>query len=95
VVRLPRIENFSLTDEKLNAGTYAGILKGQDLETIEKTGWNAGAGFAVRDLPTAVAGAGHQQALRVPLPWPSPAPHAPLYIWLRGETEGRSTRARY
>jgi hypothetical protein len=95
VVRLPRIESFTLTDEKLSDGTYAGILKGQDLETIEKTGWNAGAGFAIRDLPTPMAGKDHQQALRVPLSWPSPAPHAPLYIWLRGEAEGRSTRARY
>src|ERR1035438_10054518 len=32
------------------------------------------------------------QTLRIAMPWPSPTPKAPLFVWLRGETEGRATR---
>ena len=31
------------------------------------------------------------QTLRLVLPWPAPGPHAPLYVWLRGEQTGRKT----
>jgi len=34
---------------------------------------------------------GARQTLRVVMPWPSPSPKAPLYLWLRGETAGRAT----
>jgi hypothetical protein len=95
LVRLPRIKSFVLTDEKLASGVYAAVLKGEDLDTLEKTGWNSQAGLAVKDLPKPVAGEGHEQTLRVALPWPSPTPHAPLYVWLRGENAGRATQARY
>jgi hypothetical protein len=95
LVRLPRIKSFVLTDEKLAPEVYAAVLKGEDLETIEKTGWNSQSGLAVKDLPKPVAGEGHEQTLRVALPWPSPTPHAPLYVWLRGEDAGRATQARY
>jgi hypothetical protein len=93
VIRLPRIESFVLTNEKVGSSAYAGILTGQDLETIEKTGWAPDAGVATRDLPRPVAGQGQKQSLKVVLPWPAPIPHSPLYIWLRGETQGRATKA--
>jgi hypothetical protein len=35
------------------------------------------------------------QSLRVVLPWPAPGPHAPLYVWLRGEPQGRKTSVTY
>jgi hypothetical protein len=95
LVRLPRIKSFVLTDEKLAPEVYAAVLKGEGLDTIEKTGWNPEAGLAVTDLPKPAPGEGHEQTLRVALPWPSPTPHAPLYIWLRGENAGRATQARY
>ncbi len=94
VVRLPRIESFTLTEEKLGDGAYAGLLRGQDLETIEKTGWSSASGLAVPALP-APTGEGARQILKIALPWPSPAPRSPLYVWLRQETEGRATTARY
>lgn len=94
IVRLPRIESFQLTDEKANGG-YVGIVKGQDLELIAKTGWDATDGVPVSALPAPVPGETLRQSLRVVLPWPSPAPHSPLYIWLRGETEGRPTTVQY
>ncbi len=95
VVRLPRIESFTLTEEKLGDSGYAGVLKGENLETIEKTGWDAQTGLPVSDLPKPVLGEGQKQMLRIPVPWPAPSPHAPLYIWLQGETQGRQTGAKY
>jgi hypothetical protein len=90
VVRLPRIEQFRLTDEKLGDAIYAGIIEGRDLETIAKTGWNDEIGVGVESLPTATADS-HRQTLKIAVPWPSPSPHAPLFIWLRGEAQGRPT----
>lgn len=94
VIRLPRIVSFELTDESAGDAAYAAVLKGQTLETIAQVGWNASEGVPVENLPAPIAGEGPSQALRVVLPWPSPSPHAPLYIWLRGEQEGRLTKAR-
>jgi hypothetical protein len=91
VVRLPRIERMALTAEKAPEGFF-GALEGFDLETIEKTGWNAQMGIAAPELPRPVAGGGARQTLRITVPWPSPTPKAPLYVWLRGESEGRATR---
>ena len=91
VVRFPRIENFSLSDEKSGDG-FAGTLRGFDLETIEKTGWDAHTAIAVADLPRPLAGEGPKQVLRIAMPWPSPSPKAPLFIFLRGETDGRATK---
>jgi hypothetical protein len=95
VVRLPRIEAFEVTDEKAGDGRYFAVLTGQDLELIERTGWDQEHGLSVDGLPKPVAGAGQKQSLRIVMPWPSPAPRSPLFVWLRGESEGRVTKARY
>jgi hypothetical protein len=89
VVRLPRIESFAMTDEKSPDGYY-GVLKGSDLDTIAKTGWDGSAGLAAPELPR--PGEGGKQTLRISMPWPSPSPKAPLYVWLRGETDARATK---
>jgi hypothetical protein len=91
VVRLPHIDSFAMTDEKSADGFY-GVLKGYDLDTIERTGWDNHAGVAAPELPRPAAGEGSKQTLRIAMPWPSPTPKAPLYVWLRGETEGRATK---
>ena len=95
VIRLPRIDNFSLTDEKLGGSLYAGILTGEDLQTIAKTGWDAKSPQPVQAIPTPVPGQPREQTLKIALPWPPPSPHAPLYIWLSGETEARATSIKY
>jgi hypothetical protein len=95
VVRLPRIEQFRLSDEKLGDSIYAGMIEGQDLETIAMTGWDDRAGLRVDGLPMASPGDPHRQTLKIALPWPAPAPHAPLFIWLRGEDQGRPTGVKY
>jgi hypothetical protein len=94
VVRLPRIDEFTLTDERLPDGSYAGQLRGEGLETIERAGWDAASGLAVIGLPRPVAAQGPKQVLRIAMPWPAPSPRARLFIWMRGETAGRATRLR-
>jgi hypothetical protein len=91
VVRLPVLDQFTLSNQPIDANIYAGTLRGRDLDAIEKTGWDAGAGQPVAGIPTPVEGEPGEEVLRVAMPWPAPAPHAPLYVWLHGETAGRRT----
>jgi hypothetical protein len=95
VVRLPRIDKFTVTDEKVADGQFAGLLEGEHLETIGKVGWDATHGLSVDSLPAPVAGDALRQTLRVVVAWPSPSPQAPLYVWLQGEDAGRRTETRY
>jgi hypothetical protein len=96
LIRLPRIDKFALTEEKLSSTLYAGNLTGVDLQIIEKTGWEAKTGFPVQGIPTPVPGNNPQeQTLKVELPWPPPSPHAPIYVWLRGEITGRLTDVKF
>ncbi len=90
-VALPLIAGFALTDEAAGDG-FKGTLTGKGLEAIGRTGWTADGGRDVAALPMPE---GEGQKLEIVMPWPAPAPHAPLRIWLRGETEARLTTARY
>lgn len=89
VVRLPRIESVMLTNEKAEGG-FAAVLTGWDLAAIEKTGWDAANGVPVSAAPRSVAGEGDKETLRIAVPWPSPTPMEPLFIWLRGDKDGRA-----
>ena len=91
VIRVPRLDRFTLTSEKSGEASYVGTVEGHDLDVIEKVGWDPDNGLPVDAIPTPVPGEHPSQSLRVVLPWPAPAPHAPLYIWLRGESTGRKT----
>ncbi len=96
LIRLPRIEKFALTEDKLGANLFSGILTGYDLQLIEKTGWDPKTGFAVQGIPTPVPdGPPQEQTLKIELPWPPPSPHAPIYVWLRDEATGRLTNVKY
>jgi len=95
IVRVPRFDQFTLTNEQIGPAAFAGILKGRDLDVIERTGWDDHNGVRVESVPTPVPGDPVKQTLRVALPWPAPVPHAPLFVWLRGENEGRRTSAVY
>jgi hypothetical protein len=94
-VRLPRIESFTLSADALDGNLYAGTLRGESLELIERAGWTPDSGWPVRGTATPVAGSAGSQTLQIALPWPSPSPHAPLFIWLRDEHDARKTNARY
>jgi len=65
------------------------------LQLISKAGWTADAGEPIQGIPTPVPANPRQQTLKIAVPWPPPSPKAPLYIWLRGETDARRTDARY
>lgn len=95
ILRVPRIEQFSLTDQKLADGNYTGTLKGEDLDTIEQTGWDPQHGFPVQSIPEAAPDSPQKELLKIEVPWPAPAPHAPVFVWLRGEPAGRPTGVKY
>lgn len=95
VIRLPKVEQLSLTNERSGPSNYAGVLKGSNLDIIERVGWDAQNGVPVDSIPTPVPGEAGKETLRIALPWPSPQPHAPLYVWLRDEKQGRATPVTY
>lgn len=95
VVRLPKVEQLSLSNQKSGEANYLGVLKGSDLDIVEKVGWDAQNGVPVDSIPTPVPGEAGKQTLRIALPWPAPQPHAPLYVWLRDEPQGRQTSVTY
>lgn len=95
VIRIPRLDKFTLTSQKIGDSSYAGILEGRDLDVIDKAGWDAAHGVPVESIPTPLPGDPAHQSLQVMLPWPAPSPHAPLYVWLRGEAAGRKTAVAY
>jgi hypothetical protein len=95
IVRLPRIDRFSISDETAGDGLYIGTLVGEGLELIDRTGWTATVGSGVLGIATPVPDAPGQQTLRIAVPWPSPSPHAPLYVWLVGEHNARLTTVKY
>ena len=95
IIRLPQIDDFRLDDVTLSGnqaapGAHVGVLTGRNLEMIEKVGWDQTNGSEVPGLPSPIPGQGQKQSLHVNLPDP-PAPHAALYLWLRGEKIGRAT----
>jgi len=95
IALLPKLEKFTVSDEKLSDTQYAGVLEGEHLESISKVGWDAEHGLAVDSLPVPLAGDSQRQTLRIPILWPSPSPRAPLYVWLQGDDKGRRTDSRY
>jgi hypothetical protein len=80
-IRFPRVEKFELTDQDAGDGSYFGLLTGRDLELIERVGWTGAEGLPVTELPS-TAGASLQ------------TPRAPLFFWLRGDSQGRATTIR-
>jgi hypothetical protein len=90
IIRLPRIDEFKLSDEQAAPATHVGMLSGRNLEMIEKVGWDQLNGSEVPGLPAPIPGQGQKQLLRVNLPDP-PSARAAIYIWLRGEKTGRIT----
>ncbi len=95
IIRLPVIDKFTTSEDKLGDALYAGALMGKDLQLIEKTGWRDGDGHNVRGIPTPVPGVPREQTLGIAVPWPPPSPKAPLYVWLRGEKKARKTNAHF
>jgi len=95
VVRIPRLDKFTLTSEKVGDSSYVGILEGRDLDVIDKVGWDPQNGIPVGAIAAPIPEDPTRQTLRVVMSWPAPGPHAPIYVWLRGEQTGRKTGVTY
>jgi hypothetical protein len=90
IVRMPSVDSFKAGIKSPADPMTNYTLTGRNLEMIEKLGWDQGNGVDSTDLPAALPGQGQEQSLVVKLPDP-PAPHAMLFVWLRGDTSGRPT----
>ena len=90
ILRFPQVDSFTLADPALRNGNRLYQLSGQNLEMIAKVGWSDSDGVAVPGMPTPLPGPGLKQMLQLNLPDP-PTPGAAVYIWLRGDKQGRAT----
>ena len=90
ILRVPQIDSFTLSDNTSQKGPRTYQLTGQNLEMIEKSGWDENNGTELISLPEPLPGPGLKQSVQVVLPDPL-NPHAVLYVWLRGDQQGRTT----
>ena len=90
MVLLPQVEAVNLVDSTFASGTHQYQLTGQNLEMIEKLGWDKNTGLPVSGLPAPLPGQGLKQSIQVVLPDP-PTPESSLYVWLRSDKQGRET----
>ncbi len=90
ILRVPQIESFSLADAPPQNGARQYQLTGQNLELIEKLGWDELGGQEVSGLPVPMRGPGLKQSIQMQLPDP-PSPDAVVYVWLRGDKQARKT----
>jgi hypothetical protein len=93
VVHIPKIDSMQVAVDT-DGGPFEATLSGQDLETIDRAGWDPEHGTSVAELPAPITGEGQKQELLITLPEGPPSPDAPLYVWLRGESVGRASLAR-
>jgi hypothetical protein len=90
IIRMPRIDAFTVVDTASSGATREYQLTGQNLEMIEKLGWDKSSGVNVSGLPTPLPGPGLKQSIQVSFP-ESPAHDSSLYIWLRRDQEARES----
>jgi hypothetical protein len=90
ILRSPQVESFTVSQDQPQNGTRQYQITGQNLEMIEKLGWDETTAVPVSNLPAAVPGPGFKQSLSIRLPDP-PQPDATLDVWLRGDHQGRAT----
>lgn len=89
VVRIPRLDQFTLTSEATGPSSYAGILKGSDLDLVERAGWDEQHGLPVDAIPTPVPGEPAKQTLRISLPLARTSP-ACAFVCMASGRIGRS-----
>jgi hypothetical protein len=90
ILRVPQVDSFTVADGSPQNGIRQYQLTGQNLEMIEKMGWDDSNGLDVSGLPTPLPGPGLKQSIQLNLPDPL-SPDTMLYVWLRGDTKGRTT----
>ena len=90
ILRVPQVDSFRIADGPPVNGMRQYELIGQNLEMIEKMGWDDDNGLEVSGLPTPLPGPGLKQSIGINLPDPL-SPDTMLHVWLRGDTRGRNT----
>jgi hypothetical protein len=92
IVLLPQIDSITASTANVPApnGATAYNITGQNLEMIQKAGWDQTNGIEPPSLPNPLPGQAQKQSLTVNLPAP-PANQPFLYLWLRGDQAGRAT----
>ncbi len=89
ILRMPQIDTFTVSADPPQNGVRQYQLTGQNLEMIQKLGWDETDGVDVSGLPSPLPGPGLKQSIAVTLPDP-PDAAASLCIWLRGDKQGRA-----
>lgn len=90
ILRVPRIDSFTVSDDPQQNGARRYQVTGQNLEMIEKLGWDDERGVAVSTLPEPLPGPGLKQSIQINLSDPL-NPQSKLYVWLRADQKGRAT----
>ena len=88
LLRIPKIDSFRVSQNQAQNGVKEYQLTGQNLEMIQKLGWDENNGVDISGLPVPLPGAGLNQSLEINLPDP-PTSEAALWIWLRGDKQAR------
>src|ERR1035441_2670390 len=83
-----RSDSFRVSQNQAQNGVKEYQLTGQNLEMIQKLGWDENNGVDISGLPVPLPGAGLNQSLEINLPDP-PTSEAALWIWLRGDKHAR------
>lgn len=90
ILRLPQIDSFTVSPNAPQNGLRQYQLTGGNLEMLQKLGWDANNAADISGLPSPLPGQGLKQSLTISLPDP-PNPDAVLYVWLRGDKQGRES----
>jgi hypothetical protein len=90
IVRIPKIDGFTVSPDPPRDGVRQYAITGENLEMIQRIGWTEGEPVDVTGLPIPLSGPGLKQSIAARLPDP-PKPDATLWIWLRGDPQGRAT----
>lgn len=90
ILRVPQIDSFTVSADPAQNGTRQYQLTGTNLEMMDKLGWDGAHAVAVSGLPAPLPGPGLKQSIEIALPDP-PGPDTKLYVWLRGDQQGRAT----
>ncbi|HMC61226.1 MAG TPA: hypothetical protein VKJ01_18700, partial [Candidatus Solibacter sp.] len=93
LLRIPNIDSFTVSHNQPQDGIRQYQLTGQNLEMIQKLGWDENNGVDFSGLPMPLPGPGLNQSIEINLPDP-PSPEAMLWIWLRGDKQSRATTSK-
>jgi hypothetical protein len=90
ILRTPQIDSLTVSAAQPQNGMRQYQLIGQNLEMIQKLGWDQASLVDVSNLPTPLPGPGLKQSVEVNLPDPA-NPEAVLLVWLRGDKQARES----